>query len=678
MAKITDLLEAGNLDGSNAVPVVKGGVTRRATLGGVVAAVATPFVAQAQPAANAAEGLIGKTFRSKAEGERATVAGQLFAVDRDDDTVIVYLRTAVGSDFQREVMTSEGLGTDTGHGSTKVKFRRSISAFAVARTIADKAMDQVSFLDFAGSNNNGTGCNSEALNDAIAELSAQGGGIIWFPIGKYRFTKPIIWHSKVYLLGAGRGGSEWISEVIGDSLLKIGPDGLDFFGITGFEIRGNGLTGAAGNGHAIDLIDPNINNSTHFPQQGYVADLYIHQFKGRGREETGVMDACGMVQIDGLGIDYSNIVINKCGQGGYFRLCQNTHLYNVVVDKCSKYGLVFFDTENVTATSCDVVNCGDGLPAVAWPVAGALSANIWTRQNEGLVLFGLKSKGTKGRAQMVNEFDAPLVEGCWFQLAVVDGLAPPAIYSRRPTGAKYLSNWFSPTYNVERLSYNIVEIENDGEAPASFIAEGNVIEIGNFNIASFLKLVASGSSRPFKGCKLSYNTLNPGPASISDKGMCTINAFISLAGGTLDHSEIIGNTGTIPAGCTVTTFIERKVEAALGVDVTVRGNSATVLTGGTLGTLYSPTITPQQIVRNGLQSSSISATGKVLVTHSLGMVPSYISVTSADRAPRHLSVSQDSGDITTTTFQVFVFDAAGAALTSGSASFYWEAKGFLR
>lgn len=566
------------------------------------------------------------------------------------------------------------LASDTG--GTLVKLRRSTSDYAIARTIADKAMDIISFLDYAGADKSGLVDNSAILNAAIAELSTQGGGIINFPIGDYRFDSPVILRPNVYLVGAGRGGSTLVSNVIGDSLFKIGSDGLLFFGITGFELRGNGLTGASGNGHAIDLIDPNIDSGVHFPQHGYLADLYIRNFKGSGREQTGVMDAAAIVQIDGLAIDYSNIAITNCGQGGYFRLCQNTHLYNFVVDGTTKYGLVVYDTENVTVTSSDFVNCGDGLPAVERPVAGALSANIWTRQNEGLVLFGVKSKETKGRAQIVSEFDSPLIQGCWFMLAAIDGITPAAIYMRSPMGAKVLGNWVSPTFNAARLKYDCIEIEHDINTPASAIIEGNVCEVGNFDIASFIKLTGNAVQRAFRGFKLSYNTFNSSIAGIADSGTCTVDAFVSLAGGTLDGSEIIGNTGYIPPTGTVTAFIERKAAAGMGPDNVVRGNTCTVEAGGTLTALYSGVIWVQQAVRNGLRSAgAISASGKVQVSHNLGVIPSYISVTSADGTARHLSVSQDSGDITTTTFQVRVFDAAGAALTSGTASFYWEVKG---
>src|SRR5205807_2221426 len=49
--------------------------------------------------------------------------------------------------------------------------------------------------------------DSGASNNAITALSALGGGILYFPPGKYRFTSSVIPASNITILGAGPGNT---------------------------------------------------------------------------------------------------------------------------------------------------------------------------------------------------------------------------------------------------------------------------------------------------------------------------------------------------------------------------------------------------------------------------------------------------------------------------------------
>lgn len=121
--KITHLdeLTAEAIDGTETLPVVKGGQSWRARLSALVDPVAAPYVADAAASADnarnsavSAEGLVGPTFATIAAGLAATANGKPFAVRNANQTISVYLNTAGAAVLQRTIATTDALAAATG------------------------------------------------------------------------------------------------------------------------------------------------------------------------------------------------------------------------------------------------------------------------------------------------------------------------------------------------------------------------------------------------------------------------------------------------------------------------------------------------------------------------------------------------------------------------------------
>lgn len=86
MSKISELDPAGPLTGTEEVPLVQGGMTRRGFIGAHIASLAVPFVAQAEEARDITIASAATFYATKELGEAATTADAIFAVAPGDGT----------------------------------------------------------------------------------------------------------------------------------------------------------------------------------------------------------------------------------------------------------------------------------------------------------------------------------------------------------------------------------------------------------------------------------------------------------------------------------------------------------------------------------------------------------------------------------------------------------------
>ena len=126
MAKISQLALVAEPDGSETIPMVKDGQTRRGAIGSLVGAVAAPHVAAAQMARDQAADLVlpQNVFVDVplATAEEAVAQGAAFKiVDSPSGLVKVYQRTAAGSNELYQETTTAALGSDSGGQMVKSK-----------------------------------------------------------------------------------------------------------------------------------------------------------------------------------------------------------------------------------------------------------------------------------------------------------------------------------------------------------------------------------------------------------------------------------------------------------------------------------------------------------------------------------------------------------------------------
>lgn len=126
MAKISalDVLQPDDVDGSETLPVVKDGATKRVAAQPLIDRLAAPYVALAEGAAALT------TYGTVAEGEAATAPGSGFAVETGTSGIaLIYQRTSAGSIFRRtalswEAMAAHQASADPDKGSGAVAYSK--------------------------------------------------------------------------------------------------------------------------------------------------------------------------------------------------------------------------------------------------------------------------------------------------------------------------------------------------------------------------------------------------------------------------------------------------------------------------------------------------------------------------------------------------------------------------
>lgn len=146
MAKISQLPLVAEPDGSETIPMVKGGQTRRGAIGSLVGAVAAPHVAAAQMARDQAADLVlpQNIFVDVplATAQEAVAQGAAFKiVDTPSGLVTVYQRTADGSNELYKETTTAALGSDSGGQMVKSKRDHPAAVPLTAEALFQRTLD---------------------------------------------------------------------------------------------------------------------------------------------------------------------------------------------------------------------------------------------------------------------------------------------------------------------------------------------------------------------------------------------------------------------------------------------------------------------------------------------------------------------------------------------------------
>lgn len=123
------------------------------------------------------------------------------------DAYTVTLDTPVGADTAFEVVASAGAKGDLAKpsGSGGVGFIAD-GVGASARPVQAKLRDFVSVKDF-GAVGDGVTDDTVAIQSSIDAIGGAGGGVVWFPIGTYIISSPLLVWSDTSVVGAGIGAT---------------------------------------------------------------------------------------------------------------------------------------------------------------------------------------------------------------------------------------------------------------------------------------------------------------------------------------------------------------------------------------------------------------------------------------------------------------------------------------
>lgn len=351
-----------------------------------------------------------------------------------------------------------------------------------------------------------------AVGDGVADDTAaiqfvfsMGWGVI--PAGTYRVTSSITYGSNTRVVGAGRSETIIRSEVIGGSLFRPTGDPA-FVYIADMELRGNSLTGASGNGHAISLIDALSSGGTFSPQMVVLERLEIRGFRGQDIRETSsatTICAAGVAMYNCLQNAMRDVLIEACGHGVYAHLTQNCRVLETVAVDCDKMALFALDNENLIVDGCDLIASGDGVQDPGYPVAPGVfgSCVLLDHSNNGFVLRNSKMKNTIAGSALIRSLfsNGSVYDSNWLRASAMTDVPHKGMYVERSAGIRIINNTFHPAASsFPSRKIETIDFYTTSNEVTSFTIEGNTFgDLSGQDIDYNIRLSGNSTSRAYQG-----------------------------------------------------------------------------------------------------------------------------------------------------------------------------------
>jgi hypothetical protein len=375
---------------------------------------------------------------------------------------------------------------------------------------------------------------------------------IYMPPGNYLFSSGLTLRNGHTIVGAGRLQTIIISGVIGDSLFKNAGSYTGFLYMADMQLIGNGLTGASGNGHAINLIDPAISSGSFTPAQCVIERLYIQDFKGldvRDNSATAI-DACAIINVDGLGNVFRDISIENCGHGIYLHMAQNCRIVEPLITGCAGWGIHSYDTENTVVYGGDVNTCGTNgtTNPTGYIEADMGTGNVLTARDEGFVLFGMKVKGSPGTAQIHAFITNAEISNCWIRADHTIDKDYIGVLATEVFDVSITHNDFSPavaayslggTPGGSRKLTSVKMVESTVHDIAKFRVNDNQFRMqGGVAVRANVHLQGTGATRRMEGLEVQGNSFG---MPINVTVAATIDTDVLFDNGTFANCILRGN-----------------------------------------------------------------------------------------------------------------------------------------
>ena len=432
--------------------------------------------------------------------------------------------------------------------STQVSFLQAGTG-AVTRTAQAKMREWVSVKDF--------GAVGDGVTDDTAAIQAalNAAAHVNVPAGTYRVTSSIVLNSGNHLIGAGQSSTTIQSGVIGNSLFKTTASAAAFIRLTDMTLQGNGLTGASGNGHAINFIDPVVGSGSFTPQVSLLERLRISGFKGLDvctNSASPTISSAAVIMYDTLGITCRNLYITNCGHGFYMRQTQNCRIEDCIVDGVTKYALLSYQSDNLVVVRSDLIDAGDGVTEAGYPAAAFGSGVVVSHSDFNFVMRDTKVKNNRAGEQAIRLIftEGALIESNWIRADAQTDIQHRGIYAERCSGLRILNNTFDPSATAfsGTRKYEQIELYNS-QTNETFQAsiEGNVFgDVSGMNIAYNVKVGGNANTRSYQ-VSIRNNKFGYRAARTT---ACVVDADVVIASCAVRCSDIRGNTHYAPANVT--------------------------------------------------------------------------------------------------------------------------------
>ncbi len=522
----------------------------------------------------------------------------------------------------------------------------------------------------------GTTDMSTAVQTAI-DVCDGNGGVVRLPQDDiYCASTLTIATGRFSIIGDSQRLAKIISGVIGASLFDI-TGSVTFLHMRDFRLEGNSLTGASGNGHAINFIDPGIGSGAKSPQQCTVERLTIDGFRGDDAEgQAGDFEACGIIDHDGLGNVYRDLNIANCGQGIYMRLSENCRIQNAIISACDVSGIMTYDCENVTIDGHDVINCGDGTGRTAPEAIDDF--NIISMRDQNTVIKNGKVKNPNGTACIGIELsEGTIVQNNWIRPDLQRNGAHKGIYVERSPGTKITQNTFSAAVSGNTGDYEHIEAYHTqlAEPFANLTIEDNLfLNIGQ-DTNYCIRINGNAATRLYTNLRIVGNTAGQRASVATNTITDVIVIDATVNGCTIEDNTVVATTNTTVTDCldingTVTEFDLSKNQA-----ITNGGTITNAWPESYTGTLTGCTTSPTGSIEYSAQGETvtlevpeITGTSNTTAATITGM-PDYLQPATAQTC---LAITQDNG---TSSLSRIVIETNGTITLNAGLSATFTASG---
>lgn len=448
-------------------------------------------------------------------------------------------------------------------------WREAVRAIVTHLTFWEDKQEKKSFVSVTDYGAKGDG----VTDDTAAFVATLADSLnVYVPDGTYVISESLILRYGHKIVGNGRKATIIKSAVINDSLFKTTASSVNFIYMADMQLLGNGLTGASGNGHAINLVDPAISSGAWTPAQSVFERIYIKNFRGTDtRDNSGTqIDACAIICVDNLGNVFKDINIETCGYGFFMQSTQNCRIQNALIAFCTSWNMFSYDNENLIIYDGDLNGGGtDGTTnPTGIPVSGLGTGNLCSSSDSSFIMIGTKIKGSKGDQQVHLYYTNSDIYASWIRADHTYDKDYIGVRITNPLSNTLEGNTFHPavsTYYATRkitnvlvdvsLTHNIAKLRINGN---KFKSQGNTL------VAANLKLKGASGSTRMEGIEVVGNSFG---MAETVSGPVTIDADISFENGIFKHCVIEANnhyeatnvTKTTHYAASTATFVDNRI-----------------------------------------------------------------------------------------------------------------------